>query len=193
VRTAIVVPGHGSFDRRGRYRISERCGQLVTEAERLAPRLGADVVVFSGWGPAGNAPEAEQMRDLWHRDDVEVVLEPQARNTAENAARVLPLLRERGVERAVVVCAPLHLYRTRWFFRRFFGPAGIDVRFRVARIAPSVRALAWELVALPLRHEQLRSTEAELARPLRPSGVPRASFGRLSGARTTGVSETDAT
>jgi uncharacterized SAM-binding protein YcdF (DUF218 family) len=92
------------------------------------------------------------------------VLEPFARNTAENAARTLPLLRERGIERAVVVCAPLHLYRTRWFFRQLFVPAGIDVRFRVAHITPSLRALAWELVALPLRHDQLRSTEAELRR-----------------------------
>jgi uncharacterized SAM-binding protein YcdF (DUF218 family) len=164
VRTAIVVPGHGSFDRRGRYRISDRCALLVAEAERLAPRVGAEVVVFSGWGPAGNPPEAEQMSRLWRRGDVEVVLEPLARNTAENAARTLPLLRDRGIERAVVVCAPLHLYRTRWFFRQFFTTAGIDVRFRVAPITPSLRALAWELVALPLRHDQLRSTEAELRR-----------------------------
>src|SRR3954447_27000249 len=103
MHTAIVVPGHGSFDRKGRYRISDRCALLVAEAERLAPRVRADTVVFSGWGPAGNASEAEQMSRLWQRADVDVVLEPQARNTAENAARTLPLLRDRRIDRAVVV------------------------------------------------------------------------------------------
>jgi uncharacterized SAM-binding protein YcdF (DUF218 family) len=164
MRTAIIVPGHGSFDRTGRYRISARCAMLVAEAERLVPRVGADTVVLSGWGPAGNRSEAEQMRELWQRADVEVVLEPTAQNTAGNAARTLPLLRDRGIRRAVVVCAPLHLYRTRWFFRRIFEPAGIAVVFRVAKVAPSLGALVWELLALPLRREQLRSTDGDVPR-----------------------------
>lgn len=162
VRTAIVVPGHGSFDRRGRYRISDRCAALVAEAERLARRAHADAVVFSGWGAGGGRSEAEQMRGLWRGEEVELVVEPTARSTAENASRTLPLLRARGIERAIVVCAPMHLYRARYFFGRLYGAAGIQVAVRAAPVAPTVRAVLWELLALPLRRDQLRAAAAEL-------------------------------
>jgi uncharacterized SAM-binding protein YcdF (DUF218 family) len=167
VRTAIVVPGSGGLDRDGVYRIGRRCRRLVLEAERLAERLGAEVAVFSGWSPAGGSSEAEQMEAAWRGPDVELVVEPTATLTAENAARTLPLLVERGVERAVVVCTPLHLYRTHFFFSRLYRSAGIDARFRVARVAPSPAAFAWEVVAFPLRRGQLRAAEAEVAALLR--------------------------
>ena len=102
--------------RDGAYRIGRRCRRLIQAAERLAEELGADTVVFSGWSPAGGPSEAAQMRDAWAGPEVELVVEPTATVTAENAARTVPLLVERGVERAVVVCAPLHLYRARFFF-----------------------------------------------------------------------------
>ena len=164
-RTAIVVPGHGRIDAGGGYRITGRCVRLVAKAERLAPRVHACAVAFSGWAPAGSEPEAVQMRRLWEGGGAyELLIEPTARTTAENAARTLPLLRERAIERVVVVCAPLHLYRTRWFFRRLYAPAGIDVTVRIAPVAPSPGALLWELVALPLRRAQLRAAQAEVGR-----------------------------
>jgi uncharacterized SAM-binding protein YcdF (DUF218 family) len=165
--TAIVVPGNGRRGRDGVYRISSRCRALVHEAERLAAALPADAVVFSGWSPAGGDSEAEQMRAAWRGPDVELVLEHTATVTAENAARTLPLLVERRVARAVVVCAPLHLYRTRCFFSRLYGAAGIATEFHVAPTPPSPHALAWELAALPLRRAQLRAAEAEVAARLR--------------------------
>ena len=161
--TAIVVPGHGRRGRHGVYRISRRCRALVREAERLAAALPAEVVVFSGWSPAGGESEAEQMRAAWRGPDVELVPEPTATVTAQNAARTLPLLLERGVDRAVVVCAPHHLYRTRYFFTRLYGAAGIATEFRVARTPPSPYAIAWELVALPVRRAHLRAAESEIA------------------------------
>jgi uncharacterized SAM-binding protein YcdF (DUF218 family) len=163
--TAIVVPGNGRFERDGTYRISSRCLALVREAERLAEQLPATAVVFTGWsrGAAGES-EAEQMAAAWRGRDVELVVEPTATVTAENAARTLPLLVERGIDRAVVVCAPLHLYRTRFFFSRVYAVAGIETAFRVARIAPSPHALAWEIAALSVRRAQLRAAQAEVAR-----------------------------
>jgi uncharacterized SAM-binding protein YcdF (DUF218 family) len=125
---------------------------------------GGDVVVFSGWSPTGGPSEAEQMRDAWRGPSVELVVEPTATSTAENASRTLPLLRERGVGRAVVVCAPPHLLRTRLFFRRLYGGSGVDVSFRVARVAPTVRAIVWELLAFPFLPLQLRAARAELSR-----------------------------
>jgi uncharacterized SAM-binding protein YcdF (DUF218 family) len=162
--TAIVVPGNGAFEPDGAYRITARCRRLVAEAERLAARYSPRTVVFSGWAPDGSVPEAEQMRAAWRGPEVELVVEPTATITAENAARTLPLLRERRIERALVVTTPLHLYRARYFFRSLYAAHGVDARFRVAPVAPTLHALAWELVALTARSRQLHAAEAELSR-----------------------------
>ena len=169
MRTAIVIPGSGGVDRDGVYRIGRRCLAVLREAERIAAETPeAEVVVLSGWSPLGGTSEAEQMRAAWRGPAVELVVEPTATVTAENAARTLPLLLERGVGRAVVVCTPLHLYRTRYFFRRLYGAGRIETSFRVARIAPSPGALLWELGALPVRRAQLRAARSELFRERTP-------------------------
>jgi uncharacterized SAM-binding protein YcdF (DUF218 family) len=164
--TAIVVPGHGAFEEDG-YRISSRCLRLVAEAERLAERLAPRAVVFTGWSPGDGPSEAEQMRDAWTGPAVELVVEPTATVTAENATRTLPLLLERGVDRAVVLCAPLHVARTRFFFRRIYGPHGVEARVRAVDADLSARALAWELAAIPLARGQLRAARAELEKAAR--------------------------
>jgi uncharacterized SAM-binding protein YcdF (DUF218 family) len=161
---ALVVLGNSRFERSGRYRISRACRRVVADAERLAGRLEPRVVVFSGWAPDGGASEAEQMRALWRGPDVELVVEPTASTTAENAVRTLPLLRKRGIEQAVVVCTPLHVYRARWLFRRLYAAHGIGTSFHAARIVPTPSALAWRLAALTIRSRQLRAAEAELDR-----------------------------
>ena len=163
-RTAVVVPGHGWLDLDGVHRISGRCMRLVLEAEELVSSAGADLVVFSGWSPAGGRSEAEQMRDAWHGPDVELVVEPTAASTAQNAARTLPLLLERGVGAAVVVCAPPHLPRTRLFFRRLYRGSGVELSFRAVRLAPTARAVVWELAAFPFLPLQLHAARSELAR-----------------------------
>jgi uncharacterized SAM-binding protein YcdF (DUF218 family) len=161
---AIVVPGNGVLGLDGVHRISGRCRRLVAEAERLAAEHSPSAVVFTGWSPSGGVSEAEQMRDAWRGPAVELVVEPTARTTAENAARTLPILRERGIDEVLVVCAPLHLFRTRFFFRRLLGRFGIRTHFRVARVVPTPHALAWELAALSVRKAQLRAAEEELGR-----------------------------
>jgi uncharacterized SAM-binding protein YcdF (DUF218 family) len=167
VGTAIVVPGNGATAQDGVYRISSSCLRLVREAERLAEVLPAEAVVFTGWAPAGGSPEAEQMRAAWQGPNVELVVEPTAAVTAQNASRTLPLLLERGLRRAVVVCTPVHSYRTRFFFSRLYGAAGIETDFRVAPVALSPFALVWELLALPVCRLQLRVARAELMKALR--------------------------
>ena len=157
MKTAIVVPGHA----RG-GRISSLCLALVREAERIAAAEPVAAVVFSGWAPRGGESEAEQMRDAWCGPEVELVLEPTATVTAENAARTLPLLVERGIERAVVVCAPLHLYRARFFFSRVYGSQRIATEFRTIRAGRNLRALLWELGAAPAIRRQLRGARGEL-------------------------------
>jgi uncharacterized SAM-binding protein YcdF (DUF218 family) len=164
VHTAIVVPGHGTRSRDGAYRISGTCVALVREAERIAHDVRARAVVFSGWAPSGSPSEAEQMRALWRGPDVELVLEPTARVTAQNASRTVPLLVERGIRRAIVVVAPLHLYRSRFFFTRLYHASGIDTEFRVARAPRTMRGLLWELAAAAVCRHQLKAASGELAR-----------------------------
>jgi len=159
MRTAVVVPGHHG---------PERLADLVRAAERIAEDTSVDVVVFTGWARRGGLTEAEQMHDGWRGPEVELVLEPTAASTAENAARTLPLLLERSVERAVVVCAPLHRHRTKFFFTRLYGAYGIDVELRLARTRRSAGALLWELGAATACRRQLRAAKAELAQLVHP-------------------------
>jgi hypothetical protein len=130
------------------HRISRRCLDLVAEAELLAARIAPDVVLFTGWS--------------WTGSEVELVAEPTARTTAENASRSLALLLERGIKAATVVCTPLHLARARLLFGRLYRANGISVSFRVARVRPSVRAAVWELGALPLVPFQLRAAHEDV-------------------------------
>ena len=102
------------------------------------------------------------MQALWPRAEEELALEETASSTAENAARTLPLVRERGVHYVTVVCTPLHLYRARWFFRRLYAAHGIQTSFEAPRILPTPSSLMWELGALTVRTRQLRAAEEEL-------------------------------
>ena len=146
------------------YSISHACRRVVIHAARLAEARAPQAVVFSGWAPDGGTPEAEQMQALWRGPEIEVVLEPTASTTAENAARTLPLVLERGIEQVVVVCQPLHLYRARWFFRRLYTTHGIRTSFEAPRVVPTPSAVIWELGALTVRTRQLRAAEQELER-----------------------------
>jgi uncharacterized SAM-binding protein YcdF (DUF218 family) len=163
-RTAIVVPGHGGLGRDGVHRVSRRTLRLVAEAAQLAESLEPELVILSGWSSSGGRSEAEQMKDAWRGPAVELLVESTARNTAQNASRTLPLLLDRGIAAAVVVCTQLHLLRVRLIFDGVYRSEGITVRYHVARVRPSLGALAWELGALPFVPLQLVAVRAELAR-----------------------------
>jgi uncharacterized SAM-binding protein YcdF (DUF218 family) len=161
---ALVVLGSSRRDRDGAYRITRACRRVVARAAQLAERLEPQIVVFSGWAPNGGPSVAEQMLELWDGPEVELVLEPTASTTAENAARTLPLLLERQIEHAVVICTPPHVYRARWFFRRLYAEHGIRTSFEAPRLVPTPSAVIWELGALTVRSRQLRAAEEELER-----------------------------
>jgi uncharacterized SAM-binding protein YcdF (DUF218 family) len=138
---AVIVPGTTLARTRAR---------LVQEAERVAAETGAGLVVFSG------RDEAEHMRSLWRGPDVELVVDEGATTTVENAACTLPALIERGVREALVVCAPAHALRAGWIFRRIYGPHGIRVTTRRARVFPTPGALVYELGAATVARRQVR-------------------------------------
>jgi hypothetical protein len=156
---ALIVPGHSS-----RGRMSSRCRALLAHAARLAEERVPSAVVFSGGRAARGAPsEAEQMLAAWPgRRDVELLAETTAATTSQNAARSLPLLLERDVGEATVVCAPLHAARVAYFFREIYGRFGVRCDVRVARALPTPPALAWELAALAVARRQREAALLEL-------------------------------
>ena len=162
--TAVVVLGNESRGPGGVYRISTACVRLVREAERLAAQNAVAAVVFTGRTRGTGPSEAEQMRDEWHGPaGVEIVVEPTAARTAENASRTLPLLAERGIRRAHVVCTAFHRHRVQYFFTRLYAAAGIETELHAVPVARTARALAWELGALPACRRQLRAARTELS------------------------------
>ena len=58
---------------------------------RLAKTHAPQIVVFSGWAPNGGIPGSGTDAGALARARIELVLEPTASTTAENAARTLPL------------------------------------------------------------------------------------------------------
>jgi len=160
--SAVVVPGHSS-----RGRVSRRCLRLLEAAARLVEREGVRTVVLTGGGARG-AREAAQMAEAWMgRRDVELVVEPTARNTAENAARSLQLLLERGIDDATVVCAPQHVPRVRYLFGGLYERFGVRCRVQAAWRAPHPFALAREVAAFAVARRQRRAVLAELETALR--------------------------
>jgi len=64
----------------------------------------------------------------------------------------------------VVVCAPLHLYRARFFFSRVYESHGIATEFRAVTVGRTLRAFLWEVGAAAAIRRQLRAVRAELER-----------------------------
>jgi hypothetical protein len=168
---AIVIPGNGRLGADGSYGISSRCREALRTASAVARQRTTQVVVFSGWSPVGGASEAEQMLHAWDGpEDVETVLEPTARITAENMSRSLPLLLEREVDEVTLVCGRLHMPRVRYFFGSVYPRYGIRCRYRAVRHGQLGHSLAWEAAAFPLARGQRRAAIAEL-RALLPAAL----------------------
>jgi DUF218 domain len=161
---ALVLPGQGDLLEDGAYRLTTRCVRLLEQAAELAERRRPRVVVFTGWSPYGGESEAAQMLAAWPgRRDVALVAEETAATTAQNAARTLPLLLERGVRSATVLCTPLHRLRVAYFFRGIYGRFGVECRFSSPACGFSAEALAWEVLALSVARRQRRAVLAELS------------------------------
>ena len=141
--------------------MSRRCLRLLAVASALAEEDGTRAIVFTGSGRGES--EAGQMRAAWTgRHDVELLVEPTARTTAENAARSLRLLLERGIVEATVVCAPQHAPRVRYLFGGLYERFGVACRVHAAWRAPDPVAVARELAAMTVMRRQRRAVLAEL-------------------------------
>jgi DUF218 domain len=132
-----------------------------------------DVVVLSGWARGGrHRSEAELMRAAWHGTTRELVVDPDARTTVENARNALDDVARTRADEVVVVTSSWHAPRARAAFRWLLRGSGV----RVVSSSPAGRSahgIGREIVAWPLLLGQLaagprRSTRSARRRPHAP-------------------------
>ncbi len=148
-----VVAVLGYSDRRGDG-LHPVCAARLERALPFADE--ARTVVLSGWGRRrGARPEAELMRHAWKGRSANVVADPHARTTAENAARVAAIALRLRADELVVVTSGWHAPRARLLFLAALrgsgvrlsmasadGPRGLQHRLR--------EGLRWPLVPVQL-------------------------------------------
>jgi glucosamine-6-phosphate deaminase len=125
----LIVLGHRDPGVSPEHRISSQSRARLRHALRLARADPVRAAILTGYSAAGGLSEAEQMKAAWDESEAPALLEVAGRNTAENAARSLPLVLAIGGDcrRVTVVSSAWHL-RVPWFFapyRRF----GLDVGY----------------------------------------------------------------
>lgn len=124
---AIVVLGGGSYFAAPEYgsdTVSDMSLERLRYGARLARGSGLPVAVTGG-APWGGRPEGDSMREALTTDFgiVPRWVEADARDTAENAAKLAPILQQAGVGRIALVTHAWHMPRARQAFER----QGLDV------------------------------------------------------------------
>lgn len=159
----VVVLGYSAHGEPGLHPV---CRARLEEAARIAGP--ADTVVLSGWSRDGRAePEAVLMRAAWRGTAGRLVVDPDARTTAENACNAVDDVRRSGAREVVVVTSPWHAPRARAAFRLALRGSGV----RVAAASPPGRApppaRLRELALWPLLPFQVRRAGRRAATPPR--------------------------
>jgi hypothetical protein len=115
VSTARLVVVLGYSDRRHRGLHPICAGRL---AHAASVSTIDDVVVLSGWARTpGVRPEAELMAAAWTGACRELIVDPDARHTVDNAVNALDDLARTGARTVVVVTSRWHAPRARSIFR----------------------------------------------------------------------------
>jgi uncharacterized SAM-binding protein YcdF (DUF218 family) len=146
----VVVLGYSNGGRDGLHPV---CAARLACAAEVSTE--SDVVVLSGWSRLpGTRSEAELMAAAWSGAAALVVVDPDARTTAENAANALDDVSRSGVREVVVVTSQWHAARAKAAFRWLLRGGGISV---TAASPPgrSWRASLRELALWPLLPAQL--------------------------------------
>jgi uncharacterized SAM-binding protein YcdF (DUF218 family) len=112
------------------------CAARVRHARGLV--RDGDVVFLTG--------EAELMRGEWAAEDV--LLDPHARNTRENASAIAAAAHEVGATEVVVVTSAWHAYRARTLVRAALRDANVSVTSSSPEGWQPVSLLAREAVCL---------------------------------------------
>jgi DUF218 domain len=161
-RRVVVVLGYS--DRRGGA-LHPVCAARLARAAEIA--TADDVVVLSGWARVPHRPaEAELMRQAWTGEAAEVVVDPDARTTAQNACNALDDIARSGAHEVVVVTSRWHARRAaaafRWLLRRKEVRVTVESPAERGGAGSLLRELAvWPL--LPLQLAQARGRRGRSA------------------------------
>lgn len=141
------------------------CAARLERAAEIA--TDDDVVVLSGWARVrGTRSEAELMHAAWCGPARELVVDPDARTTAENMANALNDLARVGAREVVVVTSSWHAPRAKTALRWLLRRTGIRVRTAWPP-GTSTRSAARELALWPLLPLQLWTVRGRSRRAMR--------------------------
>ena len=147
----VVVLGYSEGDARELHPV---CAARLARAAEVATE--DDVVVLSGWSRLrGRRSEAELMAAAWSGAAREIVLDPVARSTAENAANAVSDVRRAGADTVVVVTSRWHAARAKAAFRWFLRGHGVRVNVATPLDAFAPRDRLRELLLWALLPAQL--------------------------------------
>jgi uncharacterized SAM-binding protein YcdF (DUF218 family) len=135
------------YSRRRDKELHRICAARLAHAQGLA--ADARAVVLSGM------PEAELMRAAWVGSEVELICDPDARSTAQNAANVAAVAQALDADELVVVTSGWHRARAFLFLKLALRGSGIRVSVETARGPRPPLLLAREVVCLALVPFQL--------------------------------------
>jgi hypothetical protein len=153
VSSGRVVAVLGYSDRRGGG-LHPVCAARLESALPFAE--GARAIVLSGWARRrGARPEAELMKRAWRGRGADVVAEPHARTTAENAARVAAIAVRLQADELVVVTSGWHAPRARLLFLAALRGSGVRLSMVCAGEPGGLRHGLREAVRWPLVPAQL--------------------------------------
>ena len=149
---AIVILGGGLEPFAPEYGVSNLTPDSIERLRYglwLSRETGASVAFSGGvgWGDAGSGtPEAQIAARIAAQEFGRPIrwIEDQSRDTRENAARAVAMLREAGIDHVVLVTHGWHMPRAR---RAFEQAAGGTIRIEPAPVGlvvrPSAAALTW--------------------------------------------------
>jgi uncharacterized SAM-binding protein YcdF (DUF218 family) len=122
-------------------------------------------VVLTGYTTTGGLSEAEQMKASWDEHVAPAVLEVAGRNTAENAARSLPIILAIGEAADVTVVSSAWHLRVPLFFAPY-RDRGLRVSYRASFTHGNwPRMLREELRSLPRVRAQRDAAMLTVPRP----------------------------
>jgi hypothetical protein len=155
----VVVLGYSDS---GAAKLHPICAERLEHAARLT--TPGDVVVLSGWARKPQTPsEASLMRAAWAGTAARVIVDEDARTTAENAANAVADVLAAGADEVVVVTSSWHARRARAAFRWLLRGTGIRVIVDAPRGATSARDRLRELAlwaVLPAQLHRARTVAA---------------------------------
>ncbi len=153
----IVVLGYSDG---GKDALHPVCAERLEHAATIATEN--DVVVLSGWARVpGTQPEAELMATAWHGRARELVIDPVARTTVDNATNAVDDVHRTRPAEVIVVTSRWHAPRAaavfKWRLRRSDAKVVVAASASAGSIGDWLRELpSWLVLPLQLsaRHRR---------------------------------------